>query len=230
MPLIYAFVARSNAGNPVVLSEYSLAGKGSNVSKIALECMQHVVASSETKMTVTCDKHTFNFLKADPYVFVAVADEVFGRQVPYAYLDRVSEAWGTSFASKAELGAAHSFDRSFGPRLREYMEYLNNNPESINKMVNIQKQVAEIKSVMVENIEKVVLRGEKLQLLVEQTEDLQESAKMFQKQGRQLRTQFWWANAKAKAAFAGIILLICIIIVLIACFSGGNRCVPKKQG
>ncbi|KIZ05556.1 Vesicle-associated membrane protein [Monoraphidium neglectum] len=82
---------------------------------------------------------------------------------------------------------------------------------------------------MVENIEQVLARGDRIQLLVDRTEDLQAHAQQFQKQGRQLRNRMWWQNTKMKLCFALIILIVLIVIVLIACFSGGNRCIPKKE-
>lgn len=40
---------------------------------------------------------------------------------------------------------------------------------------------------MVENIEKVIERGERIELLQDKTEDLRSNAELFQKQGKQLR-------------------------------------------
>jgi hypothetical protein len=67
-------------------------------------------------------RHTFNFLRHEGWLFCVVAGEDFGRQVPFAFLDRAAEAWvRDGYPKRAEKGAAHSFDRAFGPRLREYM-------------------------------------------------------------------------------------------------------------
>ncbi|GBF87977.1 hypothetical protein Rsub_00689 [Raphidocelis subcapitata] len=224
MPLIYSFVARRDG---TVVAEHA-PHKG-NSAQVASECLQHVIASSDPKMTITCDKHTFNFLKSGEWIFLGVADEAFGRQVPFAYLDRISEAWAAGPANKARSAAAHSFDRSFGPRMKDAMEQLNSSPETVSKVAAVQKQVEDVKSVMVENIEQVLARGDRIQLLVDRTEDLQAQAQQFQKQGRQLRTTMWWGNVKVKAAIAAIILLVLAAIVLAACFSGGgNRCSSKK--
>jgi hypothetical protein len=38
----------------------------------------------------------------------------------------------------------------------------------------------------------VLARGDRIQLLVDRTEDLQAHAQQFQKQGRQLRNRMWW--------------------------------------
>lgn len=224
MPLIYSFVARRDG---TVVAEHT-PHKG-NTSQVASECLQHVIASSDPKMTITCDKHTFNFLKSGEWIFLAVADEGFGRQVPFAFLDRVSAAWAAGPATKARGAAAHSYDRSFGPRMKEAMEQLNASPETVSRVAAVQRQVDDVKSVMVENIEQVLARGDRIQLLVDRTEDLQAQAQQFQKQGKQLRTQMWWGNVKVKLAIALVILLVLVAIVLAACFSGGgNRCSPKK--
>lgn len=48
-------------------------------------------------------------------------DEAFGRQIPFAFLDRVSEDFMTGFANKGKSAAPHSLDRSFGAKLKQHM-------------------------------------------------------------------------------------------------------------
>lgn len=227
MPVIYAAVARGTDG--AVLAEW--ADVKGNASQVAENCMKHVIASSDSRMTITADGYTFNFLKSDGWIYVAVADEAFGRQVPFALAQRAAREWEapTGPAAKARGAAARSYDRSFGPKLRAAMDELNADPASVNKVAAVQRQVDDVKSVMVENIEKVLARGDRIQLLVDRTEDLQAQAQQFQKQGRQLRTNMWWQNAKMKLCIVLIVLIVLAVIVLIACFSGGNRCIPKKE-
>lgn len=43
-----------------------------------------------------------------------VADEAFGRQIPFAFLEKVREEWFQKWASKGTTAFAHSLDRSFG--------------------------------------------------------------------------------------------------------------------
>lgn len=47
-----------------------------------------------------------------------------------------------------------------------------------------------------QNIEKVLDRGEKLELLVDKTENLRYQADQFQKGGKALRNKMWWQNVK----------------------------------
>lgn len=49
---------------------------------------------------------------------------------------------------------------------------------------------------MVENIDKVLDRGDRLELLVDKTANLQGSTYRFRKQARRLRSNVWWKNVK----------------------------------
>lgn len=70
-----------------------------------------------------------------------VADEQFGRQIPFAFLERVREEWEAKWAEKGPGAAAHSLDKSFGPRLKHWMEYCEQHPEELSKVASVQKKV-----------------------------------------------------------------------------------------
>lgn len=229
MPLVYAAVHRGST----LLAEYAAAAAAAgNVPDVAARCLQHALESQDSRLTITCDGHTFNFLRAHggEWLFVAAADSGFGRAVPFACLERIAEAWERGgFPTRAQRAAAHSFDRAFKPRIKEYVDHFNANPESVDRMAAVQRKVDETRSVMLENVNKVVVRGEKLQALQERTEELQASAAAFKKQGQQLRQEFWWQGAKVKIAiFASVLIILLVIGVVLGCFGGANRCVPKK--
>ncbi len=72
-------------------------------------------------------------------------------------------------------------------------------------------QVSEVKEIMMQNIEKVLDRGEKLELLVDKTENLRYQADQFQKGGKALRNKMWWQNIKMKLM---VFLIVAIVIVV----------------
>ena len=49
---------------------------------------------------------------------------------------------------------------------------------------------------MLGNIDKVLERGERLELLVDKSADIQSKAFKFRKQTRQFRSTLWWRNCK----------------------------------
>jgi vesicle-associated membrane protein 72 len=47
-------------------------------------------------------------------VYLVVADEAYGRQIPFAYLERIRDGFQEKFASTGRSSAAHGLDRTFG--------------------------------------------------------------------------------------------------------------------
>ncbi|KAK4751068.1 hypothetical protein SAY87_004550 [Trapa incisa] len=164
--LIYSFVARGT----VVLVEYTeFAG---NFTAVASQCLQKL-PSTNNKFTYTCDGHTFNYLVDDGFVYSVVAIESLGRQVPVAFLERIKEEFTKRYTGgKAASAAAYSLNNDFGSKLKEQMQYCMDHPEVMGKMAKVKAQVSEVKGVMLDNIEKVLDRGEKIELLVDKTESL----------------------------------------------------------
>ncbi|THG17488.1 hypothetical protein TEA_006878 [Camellia sinensis var. sinensis] len=160
--LIYAFVARGT----VVVSEFT--EFSGNFNSIALQCLQKL-PTANNKFTYNCDGHTFNYLVDDGFM----ADESVGRQIPMAFLERVKDDFVSRYGGgKAATATANSLNKEFGSKLKEHMQYCVDHPEEISKLSKVKAQVSEVKGVMMENIEKVLDRGEKIELLVDKTENL----------------------------------------------------------
>ncbi|KAL8254024.1 hypothetical protein R6Q59_032245 [Mikania micrantha] len=123
---------------------------------------------------------------------------------------------------KAATAIANSLNKEFGPKLKEQMQYCVDHPEEISKLSKVKAQVSEVKGVMMENIEKVLDRGEKIELLVDKTENLRSQAQDFRTQGTQIRRKMWLQNMKIKLIVLGIIIALILIIVLSVC--GGFNC------
>ncbi|KAL3838178.1 hypothetical protein ACJIZ3_022769 [Penstemon smallii] len=225
--LIYSFVAKGS----VVLAEHT--PYSGNFSTIAVQCLQKLPSNS-SKYTYSCDGHTFNFLLDSGFVFLVVADESMGRSVPFVFLEKVKDdfkqRYGDSIKSDGlhpladddddedddlfedRFSIAYNLDREFGPRLKEQMQYCMNHPEEMNKLSKLKAQITEVKGLMMDNIEKVLDRGEKIELLVDKTENLQFQADSFQRQGRELRRKMWLQNLRMKLMVAGAVLILIFII------------------
>ncbi|KAJ6853277.1 uncharacterized protein M6B38_250145 [Iris pallida] len=219
--LIYSFVARGTT----VLAEYTeFTG---NFTSIASQCLQKLPASNN-KFTYNCDGHTFNYLVDEGYsrfllTYCVVAVESAGRQVPIAFLERVKEDFNKRYGGgKAATAGANSLNREFGPKLKEQMQYCVDHPEEISKLSKVKAQVSEVKGVMMENIEKVLDRGEKIELLVDKTENLRSQAQDFRQTGTKMRRKMWLQNMKIKLIVLAIIIALILIIVLSVCH--GFKC------
>jgi len=184
---------------------------------------------AQKKFTLVADGHTFNYLESDGFVFLVVADEAFGRQVPFSVLDRIAAEFAASYGERARDAIAHSLNRSFAPVLKQHMDAASNDAGEHSKVARVQQQVSEVKEIMMDNIEKVLDRGEKIELLVDKTENLRFQADNFHRTGRALRRRMWWQNLKMKLVFAAFVLIVILILFLSFCYSNGNDCTKKED-
>ncbi|RRT54321.1 hypothetical protein BHM03_00033773 [Ensete ventricosum] len=155
--------------------------------------------------------------------YCVVAVESVGRQIPIAFLDRIKEDFNKRYGGgKAATAVANSLNREFGSKLKEHMQYCVDHPEEISKLAKVKAQVSEVKGVMMENIETVLERGEKIELLVDKTENLRSQAQDFRQQGTKMRRKMWMQNMKIKLIVLGIIIALILIIILSVCH--GFKC------
>ncbi|KEH37269.1 putative Longin-like domain-containing protein [Medicago truncatula] len=213
---IYSFVARGT----MVLAEYTeFTG---NFPAIAAQCLQKL-PSSNNKFTYSCDHHTFNFLVEDGYAYCVVAKESVSKQISIAFLERVKADFKKRYGGgKADTAIAKSLNKEFGPVMKEHMKYIIDHAEEIEKLLKVKAQVSEVKSIMLENIDKAIDRGENLSVLSDKTETLRAQAQDFRKQGTQVRRKMWYQNMKIKLVVLGILLFLVLVIWLSIC--GGFNC------
>eukprot|EP00897_Mesotaenium_endlicherianum_P010603 jgi/Mesen1/9571/ME000065S08998 len=209
--LIYSFVARGHE----VLAEYtSFSG---NFSTIAVQCLE-TLPPGNNKFTFPHGGHTLNYLIDNGFAYMVLADGAVGRQLVFAFIERVKGDFQRRYAGgKADNIPPHGLDKEYGPKLKEHMQYCVDHPEEMSKFAKIQAQVAEVKGVMKDNIDKVLQRGEKMESLVEKTDHLRDQAQNFQRQGQQIRRKMWYQNMKIKMVVIGILVVLGLVIWLSIC-------------
>lgn len=80
------------------------------------------------------------------------------------------------------------------------------------KIIQIKEKVQDVKDVMVTNIDKLIERGEKLNILVERTQDLSNSAQEFSSGARNVNSKMKWQSI---ALFSILMLFIGISFFLL---------------
>lgn len=214
--LIYSFVARGT----VVLAEHTdFIG---NFAEVASQCLKKLPVSN-TKFTYNADGHTFNYLTNNGFTYCVVAVESVGRELVMAFLDRIKEDFTKRYGGgKATTAAPKSLNKEFGPKLKEHMQYCVEHPEEVSKLAKVKAQVSEVQQVMRANIDQVLDRQVKIDVLVGQTEDLRNQAADFRGTSDQIRRKMWYQNMKIKLIIFAILIVIILIIVLSVC--GGFNC------
>lgn len=79
---------------------------------------------------------------------------------------------------------------------------------------NVKREMDDVRGIMTRNIEGLLERGERIDLLVDKTDRLGGSAREFRVRSRGLKRQMWWKNVKLMALLALVVILIITSIVI----------------
>jgi len=210
MPIIYSVVARG----ATVLAEYSSAS--GNFDKITQRILEKIPPQNN-KMSYVYDRHIFHYIVEGGIVYLCMADEEFGRRAPFTFLEDIKSRFQSQYGGQALSAPTKGMNMDFSKTLQKQMDYFSNNPNA-DKVSKVRGEIDEVKSVMVQNIERVLERGERIELLVDRTENLNQQAFNFKKQSTHLKRSMWWQNTKLTVAI--VIVVIIIIYFIIAAFCG----------
>ena len=112
----------------------------------------------------------------------------------------------------------------FGRVLRQQMEFFTSDNPQADSINRVKEEINQVKSVMVQNIDKVLDRGERIELLVDKTDHLQNDAFRFRKAGRALKRQLWWNNIRTMGVLFFIFAMVIWFLVSMFCGWKLDKC------
>lgn len=132
--------------------------------------------------------------------------------------DRLLAQYGVEAPLQA---IAFSYNEQFSPVIQERMDFYNSDVAEggIDNIGAVKSQIESVKDVMVQNIEKVLERGEKIELLVDKTDRLNQQAFRFESSSRNLRRAMYWRQMRCYAYIGAAVLLL--VFVASASMCGG---------
>ena len=104
------------------------------------------------------------------------------------------------------------------------MENYQNMENSNNKIIECQQKLDETKTILSENIEKVIERGDKIELIVDKTQKLQINSKKFLKSTRNLKRNMCVRKYKLYCFIFTIFSFFVFIISAIICGIKFDKC------
>jgi vesicle-associated membrane protein 7 len=221
MPIVYALIARKKS----VLAEFtSSSGNFPTVTRVLLS----KIPEQDNRMSYEYDKHIFHYIVDDGITFLCMSDEDTKRRITFAFLDDIKKAWRERFGSVEQSALAFSLNDMFAPVLKQRMEYFNTNPNA-DKIQQVQNQIESVKDIMIENIDRVLERGEKIELLVDKTDRLNQQAFNFEKSSRSLKNAMLCRKIRNYVILAIIIALIIFFIAAMVCGLDFKKCQGSKD-
>ena len=193
-----------------ILTEHttSPASGASSLASIILPKIRH---ERPEKLTYTHNQNFVHYVADAPsdhpdgdpsaggLTYLVVARSDLGRRIPFGYLCEIRKRFlstydprSTDFQSVPPYGAAN-----FNGELKTLMvEYGTTEEGRADAISRAQGEIENVRGIMTENIERVLERGERIDLLVDKTDRLGGSAHEFRYRSRALRRHMWWKNVK----------------------------------
>ncbi|GJN66318.1 hypothetical protein PLICBS_000335 [Purpureocillium lilacinum] len=203
----------------------SASSQTSSLASLILPKIEH---TSPQKLTYTHGQHQIHYVSEAPsehpdhpaaggLTFLVVADASLGRRVPFGFLFEIRNRFfsqfpedSTDFSDLPNYGAG-----AFNGELKSLMvDYGTTSGGRDDAIGNAKREIDDVRGIMTKNIESLLERGERLDLLVDKTDRLGGSAREFRVRSRGLKRQMWWKNVKLMALLAVVLFLIVMAIVI----------------
>ncbi|KZW01118.1 snare-like protein [Exidia glandulosa HHB12029] len=215
MVLIIASVSRG----ATILAEHST---GRRDFSQAVHTILSKIPPNDSKLTYVWESYLFHYVSERGLTFLVMADDSLGRRMPFTFLGDLQRSFDSSYDGTYAQTADPSSFAPFGDEIAKMMDKYNTAPPP-DALAQAQNELAQVKDIMVHNVEQILSRGERIELLVDKTDHLSGQAHAFRRGARQVRREQFWRNQKILAIgiFAGLLFLY----LFIASFCGlGLHC------
>jgi len=221
-----------------ILTEHTTSAS-SQTSSLAYLILPKITHSSPQKLTYTHNQNFIHYIADAPsdhpsdtsaggLTYLVIASSSFGRRIPFGYLVEIKKQFlarydpeSTDFASMPPYGAA-----DFNSQLKKLMVgYGTTEGGKQDAITNVQQDIDNVKGIMTENIERVLERGERIDLLVDKTDRLGVGAHDFRVRSRGLKRRMWWKNVKLMVLLGVVVIFLLYLFIGFGCgLPGKSRC------
>jgi len=232
----------STASSPFL---YSCIATGTNVlvhasrdSTTAVKGAEEVAATvlkrmtpthSSTKCTYTangCHVHTKTFhstLLTTPLVLILVTTEHMPKAAAYNFIEEAEKQFLQRFTlHRVQTARAGDLETEFGVTLKKLMGEYGNTKDIARE---VRGELDNVKGIMSQNIERVMERGDRIELLVDKTNNLEVNANEFRRRSKGVNRQMWWKNVKINFLLGFVVLFLIYIFIGFGCgLPGWSKC------
>lgn len=220
MPILYSVISR---GTTVLAKNAECVG---NFAEVTEQIIKNI-PSHNHKLTYAHGNYLIHFINEDRIIYMCITDDEFERARAFMFLAEIKRRFLLQYGLQAATAISYAMNTEFSPVLAYEMKHYSESNE-FDAISRVHGQIDELKDIMVKNIENVTARGERLELLVNKTENLRDTSVSFRKTSRNLARAMFWNHIKMYVIVGAVIIFIVYVIVSMAC--GGllwQTCVHK---
>ncbi|CEO94756.1 Vesicle-trafficking protein SEC22b [Plasmodiophora brassicae] len=206
MPLL-TLLGRVHDGMPLAGTQDSHPdlGEFQRQAKAILNSLTH---SSPARSIISSPPYVYYYVIEDAVCYICMCDPHYPAQLAYQYLEQVQHqfmlAHGDQVNQFSRPYAAIAFDTRLNRLRREFLD-----PRSSDNIAKLNANLTQVHNVMRSNMNEILKRGEHLSSLEDKTVELKEASKKY------LSTAKWAAWTSAVKAWAPIIIVVCVIMIML---------------
>jgi len=223
--VVYGLVARpSPSGSIIHLADYQCNKSGIPINASDVKAILNKISihfnNKSTHSTERFIYHVSVIVGAPcTLIYLIGADSGLDKTTAYGYLDQIQTALlndSSLLIRIADVGD-HGLQAEIGAKLGALIMEWNNGQSSTNsgRMNELRNQVNEVKTIMTQNVERVLERGERLDQLQNRSEELNLSSQQFRTTAHQVRRHMCCQNAKWTIIWIVVGIVVSIIVILI---------------
>ncbi|ALC42426.1 CG1599 [Drosophila busckii] len=209
MPILYSVIAR---GTTVLAKFAECVG---NFGEVTEQIIGRIGVHNH-KMTYTHGDFLIHYTCENKLIYMCITDNEFERSRAFLFLADIKQKFIQTYGLQVATAIAYAMNTEFSKVLSQQMVYFSQSRE-VDSITRVSGQIDELKDIMIKNIDSLRDRGEKLELLVNKTENLSNNSVAFRKASRNLARQMFWKNIRVYVVVGLVIIFIIYVIVSMAC-------------
>ncbi|THH03626.1 hypothetical protein EW145_g6129 [Phellinidium pouzarii] len=222
MSLIHALVARG----AVILAEHQA---GERDFSQATQTILSKIPPNNSKLTYVWEQYLFHYVSEGGITYLVMADDSAGRRMPFAFLAELQQRFtALPSSASADTTPAYGLQGTFAPEIASLVNTFNTAPPA-DELVRARGELAQVKDIMVQNVEQILSRGERIELLVDKTDNMAGQATAFRRGARSVRRRQFWRNQKIVVLCVAVGLVLVWIVMAQFCGAGLNHCSAKNS-
>uniref|UniRef100_D3TLF4 Vesicle-associated membrane protein 7 n=2 Tax=Glossina TaxID=44049 RepID=D3TLF4_GLOMM len=209
MPILYSVISRGTT----VLAKY--AECVGNFAEVTDQIISKITLENH-KLTYSHGDYLIHYVCENKLIYMCITDDEFERARAFLFLTDIKQKFIQTYGLQVATALAFAMNTEFSKTLANQMNFFSQSRE-VDAISKVHGQIDELKDIMVKNIDNLRDRGEKLELLVNKTENLSNNAVAFRKASRNLARQMFWKNVRLYVVLGLIVIFIVYVITSMIC-------------
>lgn len=217
MAIIYALVSVGQN----VLAEHAATSATGNFPTVTRVLLAKIPAQ-DGRMTYVYDNFVFHYIVESGLCYLCMSDQPNKHRIPFAFLTDMKDRFIAAYGAEAPLMAiAFAYNNEFSKVIEERMNFFSSDEaeRTIDNIGAVKTQIEDVKENMIQNISQILERGERLELLVEKTDNLNQQSFRFETSGRSLRRAMYWRKVRCYVAVG--VAIVFLLFIASASICGG---------